>query len=662
MKCGVSCSFAKEREPLMNRTRIVSFTFLAALVAVPVACSESSVTIPADDAGTTPTTTATTTTTTPTTTTTTTGSSVPDSGPKKDCEKPGDCSSNICLPDGKCAVASITDNVQNNDETDIDCGGIGGKKCVDGKKCLTRLDCTSAVCKDTGDGQGLRCQAPSPTDLTRNGTESDIDCGGVIAPKCAEGLKCGDPGDCASGVCVAGLCKAPAIDGVKNGTETDVDCGGPTAPACIVGKTCGTGTDCTSKVCTGGTCKAPSPTDNVKNGTETDVDCGGAGNPKCTTAKSCVANGDCASAGCAYNFKCAPRPSCTPRNGGDTCGRGEIGQAGATHESCCATAPVPGMPNSNLGKYGVTAGRMRVFLNAVGGNVRAFVKGERDAGRIPAEASVPAQWDPYLPTSFDGNTDATELAEGSQNDPTPIPGVYTSVYRQLGGFIFRNNTQTQTGCYVNVKGTHTYWMSKDVQQRFMNDQEMEYGQDVYDAKGLNCVNYIMAQAFCIWDGGRLQSSAEFNAAWGASTYPWGASPTVKGQESGTYAGNRFPTATDASLRAAGNPLYAPGAGETVEFANFRYSYEYPNLKVNDYVVFIGAPGRLQGRSANGHSMNDGLMEITSIAAPGASIPFSNTFLWAKNGSFEGHGIGAVHSSHAVNKYGKLGMRCVYPTP
>lgn len=37
-------------------------------------------------------------------------------------------------------------------------------------------------------------------------------------------------------------------DGIKNGTETDVDCGGPCAP-CTTGKLCGVGTDCASGIC-----------------------------------------------------------------------------------------------------------------------------------------------------------------------------------------------------------------------------------------------------------------------------------------------------------------------------------------------------------------------------------------------------------------------------
>ena len=638
----------------MNRTRAIGFTLLAGLVSIPVACSSTPSPLVETDSSV-PTSTA-----TGTSSTGSTSDAAPPV-PRKDCEKPADCPSNICLPTGKCAIASLTDGVQNNDETDVDCGGISRKVCDDGKKCLTRLDCKSAVCRDTGDGQGLRCQPPNGTDLTRNGDESDIDCGGAIASKCGNGLKCAQRTDCASGVCTAGTCQAPAIDGTKNGTETDVDCGGPSAPACIDGKMCGAGDDCTSKVCTTGTCRAPTPTDNVQNGTETDVDCGGGGAaPKCNAAKSCKVATDCGSDGCGYNFKCATRRSCVQHNGGDTCGRGEVGQVGATHENCCATAPVPGM-GTHLGKYGVTAGRMRAFLTAIGGNVRGFVAGERTAGRIPADAPMAAAWDPYLPTSFNGSA-AGELAEGSQNDPTPIPGVYTSVWRQLGGFIFRANTQTQTGCYISAPGTHTYWMTPEVQSSYMGDVPHVQSQDIDDTKGLQCVNYLMAQAFCLWDGGRLQLVTEYNAAWGAAAYPWGAGPAPKGQGSNTYAGNRYPTATDDSLRAAASP-FAPPAGQSIEYANFFYSYEYPNQIGTDYAVFVAAPGRLRGRSANGHSLNDGLMEITgTISAPTAATPFASTMTWAKNGSFEGHGVGQTHSSHLLNKYGKLGLRCAYATP
>lgn len=59
-------------------------------------------------------------------------------------------------------------------------------------------------------------------------------------------------------------------------------------------------------------------------------------------------------------------PSCKPHLGGDTCGLGEVGQAGAQHESCCRTLAVadyldPAHPGKTvyLDKYEITTGRVR---------------------------------------------------------------------------------------------------------------------------------------------------------------------------------------------------------------------------------------------------------------------------------------------------------------
>jgi hypothetical protein len=92
-----------------------------------------------------------------------------------------------------------------------------------------------------------------------------------------------------------------ATDGIKNGTETDVDCGGPDAPACAPSKGCLAATDCTSKVCSTNVCATPSATDSIKNGTETDVDCGGAGAPRCIQGQGCGSAGDCVNGLCDVN-------------------------------------------------------------------------------------------------------------------------------------------------------------------------------------------------------------------------------------------------------------------------------------------------------------------------------------------------------------------------
>ena len=165
-------------------------------------------------------------------------------------------------------------------------------------------------------------------------------------------------------------------DGMKDGTETDVDCGGSgNAARCADGKKCKDASDCTSMVCDGATCQAPTATDGVQNGDESDVDCGGTttGAPKCDVGKACKVHADCDSDGCGYDNKCAVAKSCTSHMGGDTCGVGEVGDPAAKHESCCNTATLPNS-NAKIDKYLVTAGRMRTMIDRLNGDVRSYVK------------------------------------------------------------------------------------------------------------------------------------------------------------------------------------------------------------------------------------------------------------------------------------------------
>src|SRR5262245_19700094 len=64
----------------------------------------------------------------------------------------------------------------------------------------------------------------SCSDGKLNGDETDVDCGGVCPNRCGDGQGCIAPSDCASGVCVGGMCRPPTcVDGVRNGAEVDVD-------------------------------------------------------------------------------------------------------------------------------------------------------------------------------------------------------------------------------------------------------------------------------------------------------------------------------------------------------------------------------------------------------------------------------------------------------
>jgi hypothetical protein len=146
-------------------------------------------------------------------------------------------------------------------------------------------------------------------DGVKNGTETDVDCGGPSCPPCADTQMCKVGTDCQSKVCNPATltCSTPTcFDGVQNGTETDIDCGGPACAPCADGKMCLVGSDCQSKVCnpTTQTCSTPTCFDGVQNGTETDIDCGGGTCPACASGKKCLVNADCVSGTCLSNMTC----------------------------------------------------------------------------------------------------------------------------------------------------------------------------------------------------------------------------------------------------------------------------------------------------------------------------------------------------------------------
>ncbi len=121
------------------------------------------------------------------------------------CHVGSDCTSNECAS-GKCTgapdapPATSTDGKKNADESDVDCGGTktNAPRCGTDKSCNVAEDCESKVCSSA-----KKCAAPSATDNVQNGDETDVDCGGTTtgAPKCAVGKGCKQHSDCASDGC-----------------------------------------------------------------------------------------------------------------------------------------------------------------------------------------------------------------------------------------------------------------------------------------------------------------------------------------------------------------------------------------------------------------------------------------------------------------------------
>ena len=239
------------------------------------------------------------------------------------CAVAADCTSNRCVDDGtgtlRCPVPTCSDTVQNQGESGIDCGGTSTcTRCGTGQGCTAPSDCINGVC-----GSNNTCSAPTCSDGVQNEQETDLDCGGpncsTSTTACGNGLICKVNTDCRNSWCNNGACATPScVDSIKNGTESDVDCGGTCPAKCADGKTCAKDSDCTNGWCNGsGKCATPACGDTFKNGTETGVDCGGSCTQSCTSkvdsscmqcavGVGCSVNLDCLSLNCASNLCAAP--------------------------------------------------------------------------------------------------------------------------------------------------------------------------------------------------------------------------------------------------------------------------------------------------------------------------------------------------------------------
>jgi hypothetical protein len=132
-------------------------------------------------------------------------------------------------------VDPCANGLHDGTETGVDCGGRECKACADGNGCNTDSDCLSNHCPASrgyciSSEAETTCTAEDPMnptcgDCVQNGTETDVDCGGVCLPCRAEN-NCREDADCWSGVCSNSQCALGA------------------------GKTrCFSSSDCTSGVC-----------------------------------------------------------------------------------------------------------------------------------------------------------------------------------------------------------------------------------------------------------------------------------------------------------------------------------------------------------------------------------------------------------------------------
>lgn len=205
---------------------------------------------------------------------------------------------------------------------------------VDGLNCRPE----GLLCDDSAAPAVCLAETGTCDDGAQNQDESDIDCGGARCAPCAIGGACEEASDCASGNCDAGgtdQCVEPdaetCTDGEQNRDETDVDCGGAMCAGCEEGEACSVNADCASSNCDGGTCGP-----DMGGCTDGDVQCSG------TTLSTCANGAWEATAACAQGCDqnaCADTVQCTA--GEDRCYRNSVQRCNVTgtgwvHDSVCA--------------------------------------------------------------------------------------------------------------------------------------------------------------------------------------------------------------------------------------------------------------------------------------------------------------------------------------
>ena len=128
---------------------------------------------------------------------------------------------------------------------------------------------------------GLSCQAPTNTDNIKNGTETDVDCGGSSGKLCGFNLICAAGSDCKSAECNSGLC---AKSTTGEACTTGVDCLGANCAANVCGVGGGGASCLVNSDCASVNCDTSGGTPGI---------CG-----KLAVGASCAVNGDCQSDYC----------------------------------------------------------------------------------------------------------------------------------------------------------------------------------------------------------------------------------------------------------------------------------------------------------------------------------------------------------------------------
>lgn len=287
---------------------------------------------------------------------------------------------------------------------------------------------------------------------------------------------------------------------------------------------------------------------------------------------------------------CMDLPDATPSASAPSCS-GLAATCGPNHDAdCCASPLIPGgtynrsnlasfpatLSDFRLDKYEITVGRFRKFIQAYSRDMIA-----NGAGKNPNDPSDPgwnAAWNANLPA------DSTALMISVECE-----GQIGSTYR----------------------GTAT---------------------PEHESRPVNCIDWYRAFAFCVWDGGRLPTEAEWNyaAAGGREQrpFPWGYAAGTDGgvTPDATYAVyncyfNGNGSCTDVSnIAPVGSASAGDGkwgqsdlAGNLWEWTLDAYTDPYQPGTCHDCANFSTTPtdGHVPGRAMRGGNYRGPVLYLTT---------------------------------------------------
>lgn len=191
------------------------------------------------------------------------------------------------------------------------------------------------------------------------------------------------------------------------------------------------------------------------------------------------------------------------------CGGVDGDESALGNQDCCETREVPGgsynrfndpsfpakVSPFKLDTFLVTVGRFRQWVAATNGNLASSAPppGAGANPKIPGSGWRP-EWNRFLP----GSTADVDRMLGPEYD--------------LDGGL-----ACQYGTLLDEQGALTWWtkdLDKDIKAQNSDNPQVlkENTKEALDRKPLNCVPWHVLFAFCIWDGGRLPTDAEFGYA------------------------------------------------------------------------------------------------------------------------------------------------------